>query len=144
VRGFFVGVPWCLHQLLRVLADFVVFPGALKSATFTLSRPIVSASESTPNDPKSARVSVHAHKNQWVTFGLINQLDCAIAINVARCTVERLMKRLGWQGARRGKVVRTTTPDKTLPCPQDRGNRQFKADRPNQLWVSDLTYVSTW
>jgi transposase InsO family protein len=65
-------------------------------------------------------------------------------INVARCTVERLMKRLGLQGARRGKVVRTTTPDKTLPCPQDRVNRQFKADRPNQLWVSDFTYVSTW
>jgi len=65
-------------------------------------------------------------------------------IKVARCTVERLMKRLGLQGARRGKVVRTTVPDKALPCPQDRVNRQFKADRPNQLWVSDFTYVSTW
>ena len=65
-------------------------------------------------------------------------------IQVARCTVERLMKRLGLQGARRGKVVRTTVPDKALPCPMDRVNRQFKADRPNQLWVSDFTYVSTW
>ena len=65
-------------------------------------------------------------------------------IVVARCTVERLMKRLGIQGARRGKVVRTTTPDTSAPCPLDRVNRQFKADRPNQLWVSDFTYVSTW
>ena len=65
-------------------------------------------------------------------------------IKVARCTVERLMKRLGLQGARRGKVVRTTVPDKALPCPLDRVNRQFKADCPNQLWVSDFTYVSTW
>ena len=65
-------------------------------------------------------------------------------IKVARCTVERLMKRLSLQGARRGKVVRTTVPDKALPCPLDRVNRQFKADRPNQLWVSDFTYVSTW
>ena len=65
-------------------------------------------------------------------------------IEVARCTVERLMKRLGLQGARRGKVVRTTVADKALPCPLDRVNRQFKADRPNQLWVSDFTYVSTW
>ena len=65
-------------------------------------------------------------------------------IIVARCTVERLMKRLGLQGTRRGKVVRTTVPDKALPCPLDRVNRQFKADRPNQLWVSDFTYVSTW
>ena len=62
---------------------------------------------------------------------------------VARCTVERLMRRLGLQGARRGKVVRTTVPDKALLCPLDRVNRQFKADRPNQLWVSDFTYFST-
>ncbi|AEJ00185.1 Integrase catalytic region [Nitrosomonas sp. Is79A3] len=65
-------------------------------------------------------------------------------MQVARCTVERLMKRLGLEGVRRGKVVRTTVPDKALPCPLDRVNRQFKADRPNQLWVSDFTYVSTW
>ena len=63
---------------------------------------------------------------------------------VARCTVERLMKHLGLQGVRRGKVVRTTIPDKSVACPLDRVNRQFKAQRPNQLWVSDFTYVSTW
>ena len=62
----------------------------------------------------------------------------------ARCTVERLMKHLGLQGVRRGKVVRTTISDAKLPCPLDRVNRVFKADRPNQLWVSDFTYVSTW
>jgi len=62
---------------------------------------------------------------------------------VARCTVERLMKRLGLEGARRNKAIRTTVPDKELPCPLDRVNRQFRADRPNQLWVSDFTYVST-
>ena len=65
-------------------------------------------------------------------------------IRVARCTVERLMRRMGLHGVRRGKRVRTTTPDTTAPCPLDRVNRQFKADRPNQLWVSDFTYVSTW
>ena len=63
---------------------------------------------------------------------------------VARCTVERLMRRLGLRGVVRGKVVRTTVPDAKTPCPLDRVNRQFKADRPNQLWVSDFTYVSTW
>jgi putative transposase len=65
-------------------------------------------------------------------------------IEVARCTVERLMRRLGLQGARRGKTVRTTMPDRSALCPLDRVNRQFNADRPNQLWVSDFTYVSTW
>lgn len=65
-------------------------------------------------------------------------------IRVARCTVERLMGRLGLQGVRRGKAVRTTMPDNSATCPLDRVNRVFKADRPNQLWVSDFTYVSTW
>ena len=65
-------------------------------------------------------------------------------VAVARCTVERLMRRLGLRGVRRGKVVRTTFSDSAAPCPLDRVNRQFKADRPNQLWVSDFTHVSTW
>jgi len=46
--------------------------------------------------------------------------------------------------AGRGKVVRTTVSDSKALCPLDRVNRQFKADRPNQLWVSGFTYVSTW
>jgi putative transposase len=65
-------------------------------------------------------------------------------IAVARCTVERLMHRLGLRGAMRGKGVRTTVADPKAPCPQDRVNRVFRAERPNQLWVSDFTYVSTW
>jgi putative transposase len=63
---------------------------------------------------------------------------------VARCTVERLMRRLGLRGVMRGKVVRTTISDAKAPCPLDHVNRVFKAARPNQLWVSDFTYVSTW
>ena len=65
-------------------------------------------------------------------------------IPVARCTVERLMRANGLRGAMRGKAVRTTRADPAAPCPLDRVNRQFAAQRPNQLWVSDFTYVSTW
>jgi len=65
-------------------------------------------------------------------------------IRVARCTVERLMRAMGLAGVVRGKVVRTTVQDGKAVCPLDRVNRQFKAQRPNQLWVSDFTYVSTW
>ena len=65
-------------------------------------------------------------------------------VPVARCSVERLMRRMGLQGVRRGKVVKTTTGDAKATCPLDRVNRVFRADRPNQLWVSDFTYVSTW
>jgi hypothetical protein len=65
-------------------------------------------------------------------------------IHVARCTVERLMKKLGLRGVRRGRFIRTTVSDSSRPCPLDRVQRQFKAERPNALWVSDFTYVSSW
>jgi putative transposase len=64
--------------------------------------------------------------------------------DVARCTVERLMKEMGLQGVIRGKPVRTTFSDKAAACPLDHVNRQFHAPAPNKLWVSDFTYVSTW
>lgn len=64
-------------------------------------------------------------------------------VTVARCTVERLMRNLGLRGVRRGKVVRTTNEDATTACPLDRVNQQFRAERPNQLWGSNFTYVST-
>jgi len=64
-------------------------------------------------------------------------------VAVARCTVERLMRRLGLRGVTRGKTVRTTVSDASAPCPQDHVRRHFKADRPNALWVSDFTYVPT-
>ena len=65
-------------------------------------------------------------------------------IVTARCTVERLMRKHGLRGVMRGKVMRTTVSDRDAPRPLDKVNRQFRADRPNQLWVSDFTYVSTW
>ena len=66
------------------------------------------------------------------------------SIVVARCTVARLMGQLGLRGVIRGKGVKTTVSDKAAPCPLDKVNRQFRAARPNALWVSDFTYVSTW
>jgi transposase InsO family protein len=63
---------------------------------------------------------------------------------VARCTVERLMQRLGLQGVRRGAKCWTTVRDDRLAAPADRVNRQFIAARPNQLWVADITFVATW
>ena len=65
-------------------------------------------------------------------------------IPVARCTVERLMRNLGLRGAIRGKRIRTTIPAKESDRPLDLVKREFAASRPNQLWVSDFTYVSTW
>jgi len=64
--------------------------------------------------------------------------------DIARCTVERLMKALEIQGVVRGAKVITTNPDTAQPCPDDKVNREFAAQMPNQLWVSDFTYVSSW
>jgi putative transposase len=65
-------------------------------------------------------------------------------IHVARCTVERLMKADGLHGVVRGAKIKTTKPDAAVPRPEDLVERQFKAQRPNQLWVVDFTYVATW
>ncbi len=65
-------------------------------------------------------------------------------IAAARCTVERLMKRLGIQGVTRGAKCWTTVSDDTLDLPADLVNRQFVATRPNQLWVADITFIATW
>ncbi len=65
-------------------------------------------------------------------------------IDAARCTVERLMNRLGIEGARRGAKCWTTISDDALARPADLVNRQFTATRPNQLWVADITFVATW
>jgi putative transposase len=60
-------------------------------------------------------------------------------IEVARCTVARLMRRLGLKGATRGKPVRTTISDKATPCPADKVTRRFPAPHPNAPWVADFT-----
>jgi putative transposase len=66
-------------------------------------------------------------------------------IDVARCTVERLMREMGLEGAIRGRrFKKTTIVDETSERPADLVQRDFTADRPNQLWVADLTYVATW
>lgn len=64
--------------------------------------------------------------------------------SVARCTVERLMREMSLQGAVRGRRFKTTVADAAAFRPQDLVQRQFSASRPNQLWVADITYVSTW
>jgi putative transposase len=65
-------------------------------------------------------------------------------IEIARCTVERLMRKLGIEGVRRGKKFKTTKSDPNAIRSADLVKRNFKATKPNQLWVTDFTYVPTW
>ena len=61
-----------------------------------------------------------------------------------RCTVARLMRQMGLAGVVRGKAAKTTVSNRSAPCPLDRVNRQFRAAKPNALWLSDFTDVATW
>lgn len=63
---------------------------------------------------------------------------------IARCTVERLMAEMGIAGVQRGRKPRTTVADTAAPRSPDLVDRQFTASRPDELWVTDITYVSTW
>ena len=65
-------------------------------------------------------------------------------IGVARCTVERLMRLEGLKGVVRGETKRTTIPEQDAARPADLVDRSFEADRPDRLWLSDITYVPTW
>ena len=65
-------------------------------------------------------------------------------INVARCTVERLIGQLGLAGRVRGRTERTTIPADVAARPGDLVDRQFRATAPNQLWIAEITYVATW
>jgi len=84
-----------------------------------------------------ANFSVYGVRKVWRQLG-------REGIEAARCTVARLMRQMGLQGAVRGREVRTTVSNPAAPCPLDRVNRQFRAPKPNALWLLDFTYVATW
>jgi transposase InsO family protein len=85
----------------------------------------------------AANFGVYGARKVWRQLG-------REGIAVARCTVERLMRRMDLRGAVRGKETRTTIADAAIPCPADKVNRLFRAPQPNVLRVSDFTYVATW
>jgi putative transposase len=84
---------------------------------------------------------VYGARKVWLT---LNRERPAGAPPIARCTVERLMAELGLRGAVRGKVKRTTIGDPHAAKPEDLVDRNFSPLAPDQLWVADFTYVSTW
>jgi putative transposase len=93
---------------------------------------------------KAAIARVHGEN-----YGVYGARKVWLALNregipVARCTVERLMRDLGLQGARRGRRIRTTRRDAAAARPADLVRRQFSPARPDRLWVADFTYVPTW
>jgi transposase InsO family protein len=105
--------------------------------------------------PKSARrardeqlmpLIEQIHAESGVTYGArrITRALKRKGVDVARCTIERLMAELDIEGVIRGRRRRTTIPEPSAPRPPDLVDRDFTASRPDQLWVADMTYVRTW
>lgn len=104
------------------------------------------ASARSRNDAKLCREIDRVWRANFQVYGVRKvwrQLNRE-GVSAPRCTVERLMRRMGLAGVVRGKTVKTTISDKVVPCPLDKVNRKFIADKPNRLWVADFTYVPTW
>ena len=85
----------------------------------------------------SARFGVYGARKVW------RQLQRE-GVEVARCTVERLMRHQGLKGVVRGETKRTTIPAEDAARPADLVDRSFGADAPDRLWLADITYVPTW
>lgn len=84
-----------------------------------------------------ANYQVYGHRKVWAQL----KRD---GVDVARCTVQRLMREMGLHGAVRGRTFKRTTMPGAGPRPSDLVERRFRAQAPNRLWVADLTYVATW
>ena len=102
-----------------------------------------------PARRRDAELCEHIARVHAENFGVYGARKVWLQLNregitVARCTVERLMKVLGLQGVRRGKVKRTTIADPAATRANDLVGRRFGPLAPNVLWVADITYVSTW
>ena len=131
----------------------------VESICAVLTEHDASIAPSTYYDARARTRSAHSERDERLkeqigtvhrdNYGVYGARKVWLALNregtpVARCAVERLMRELGLQGARRGRQVRTTTPDPAAARPPDLVNRAFTPPAPNRLWVADFTYVSTW
>lgn len=97
-------------------------------------------------DADLKEVITQVHASNYGVYG-VRKMHAALRradVEVGRDQTGRLMRELGLAGARRGRGKRTTVADETAPRPADLVQRQFTASRPNQLWVTDITYVRTW
>jgi putative transposase len=133
-------VPIC-----RVLSEYGI-PIAPSTFYDALRR---QANEPSPAQVRDEELGEHIARVHADSFGVYGARKVWLQLNregiaVARCTVARLMKAIGLQGVRRGKVKRTTIADPTTTRPHDLVGRRFGPRAPNQLWVADITYVSTW
>lgn len=137
------GRRWGVEPICRVLCEQGL---AIAPATYY-------AANSRPPSPRSVRdeavkpIITGLHEDNYGVYG-VRKMQAALHreknIEIGRDQTARLMRELGLAGVRRGKTKHTTTSDQTQNRPADLVDRHFHAERPDQLWVVDLTYIRTW
>jgi putative transposase len=135
------GLRWGVEPICRVLSEHGT---PIAPSTFYDARGRTSAQKQRDEVLKAEITRVHA-----ANYGVYGARKVWLALNredipVARCTVERLMRQLGLEGARRGRRHRTTLADPGAARPADLVQRRFSPARPDAVWVADFTYVAAW
>ena len=135
------GLRWGVEPICRVLTEHGT---PIAPSTFYDARRRSCARTARDEDLKVEIARVHA-----ANYGVYGARKVWLALNregipVARCTVERLMRQLGLEGARRGTRRHTTVADPGAARPADLVERRFSPARPDAVWVADFTYVATW
>ena len=138
------GLRWGVEPICAVLSEHGC---AIAPSTYYDARKRVG--EPTRREVRDAELKDHITRVFKANFEVYGARKVWLALNregitVARFTVERLMRELGLEGARRGKKPRTTIAGDAAARPQDLVDRHFAAPAPDRLWVADFTYVSTW
>ncbi len=135
------GLRWGVEPICRVLCEHGT---PIAPSTFYDARGRTSARGERDEQLKTAIARVHQ-----ANYGVYGARKVWLALNregtgVARCTVERLMRELGLESARRGRRHRTTVADPGAARAADLVERRFPPARPDAVWVADFTYVATW
>jgi putative transposase len=136
------GLRWGVESICRVLSEHGV-----PIAPSTYYEQV--AKTPTARQRRDAELAAEIARVHTENFGVYGARKVWLQLNregvqVARCTVERLMRRDGLVGAVRGRIQRTTIPDPAAERARDLVRRDFAPLVPDRLWVADLTYVSTW
>jgi putative transposase len=136
------GLRWGVEPICEVLTAHGL---AIAPATYY-------AATTRPPSPRAVRdgelkpIIAAVHETNFGVYG-VRKMHAALrraGVDIGRDQTGRLMRELGLAGARRGKTKRTTIPDVAAARPADLVERHFSADRPDRLWVCDLTYIRTW
>jgi putative transposase len=137
------GLRWGVEPICKVLSGHGL---AIAPATYYAAKTRPRSARAI-RDQQLKQVIVEVHQDNYGVYGA-RKMQAALrrerGIGIGRDQTARLMRELGLRGVRRGRVKRTTVADDGAARPADLVDRAFHADRPDQLWVVDLTYIRTW